>query len=97
MTEIDTVLARVDDNLPSSLETLFDLVRIPSISTDPAYSRHCRKAADFLATYLSGLGFAASVRDTSGHPMVVAHHEGSARTARMYCSTAITMFSRWTR
>ncbi|MCF1460663.1 M20/M25/M40 family metallo-hydrolase [Agrobacterium vitis] len=76
MTDLETVLARVDDNLPSSLETLFDLVRIPSISTDPAYSPHCRKAADFLATYLSGLGFAASVRDTSGHPMVVAHHEG---------------------
>ncbi|MGV1894354.1 M20/M25/M40 family metallo-hydrolase [Agrobacterium vitis] len=76
MTDIETVLARVDDNLPSSLETLFDLVRIPSISTDPAYSPHCRKAADFLATYLTGLGFAASVRDTSGHPMVVGHHEG---------------------
>ncbi|WP_429931942.1 M20/M25/M40 family metallo-hydrolase [Agrobacterium vitis] len=76
MTDIETVLARVDDNLPSSLETLFDLVRIPSISTDPAYSPHCRKAAQFLATYLTGIGFAASVRDTSGHPMVVAHHEG---------------------
>ncbi|MVA54801.1 M20/M25/M40 family metallo-hydrolase [Agrobacterium vitis] len=78
MTDIETVLARVDDNLPSSLETLFDLVRIPSISTDPAYSPHCRKAADFLASYLTGLGFTASVRDTSGHPMVVAHHEGQA-------------------
>ncbi|MUO80632.1 M20/M25/M40 family metallo-hydrolase [Agrobacterium vitis] len=76
MTDIETVLARVDDNLPSSLETLFDLVRIPSISTDPAYSPHCRKAAEFLAAYLTGIGFAASVRDTSGHPMVVAHHEG---------------------
>ncbi|WP_429922884.1 M20/M25/M40 family metallo-hydrolase [Agrobacterium vitis] len=76
MTDLETVLARVDDNLPSSLETLFDLVRIPSISTDPAYSPHCRAAAEFLATYLTGLGFAASVRDTSGHPMVVGHHEG---------------------
>ncbi|KAA3518365.1 M20/M25/M40 family metallo-hydrolase [Agrobacterium vitis] len=76
MTDLETVLARVDDNLPSSLETLFDLVRIPSISTDPAYSPHCRKAAQFLAAYLTGIGFAASVRDTSGHPMVVAHHEG---------------------
>ncbi|MVA33061.1 M20/M25/M40 family metallo-hydrolase [Agrobacterium vitis] len=78
MTDLETVLARVDDNLPSSLETLFDLVRIPSISTDPAYSPHCRKAAEFLASYLTRLGFTASVRDTSGHPMVVAHHEGQA-------------------
>lgn len=76
MTDIENILARVDANLPSSLETLFDLVRIPSISTDPAYQGHCRKAAEFLAHYLAGFGFDASVRDTTGHPMVVAHHPG---------------------
>ncbi|MCM2293822.1 M20/M25/M40 family metallo-hydrolase [Allorhizobium sp. BGMRC 0089] len=78
MSDLQTILARVDDNLPSSLETLFKLVRIPSISTDPAYAPHCRKAAEFLADYLTGIGFAASVRDTTGHPMVVAHHAGQA-------------------
>ncbi|MBB4008478.1 M20/M25/M40 family metallo-hydrolase [Allorhizobium taibaishanense] len=73
MTDIHSVLARADANLPSSLETLFDLVRIPSISTDPAYASDCRRAAAFLADHLTQLGFEASVRDTSGHPMVVAH------------------------
>ena len=76
MTDIENILARVDANLPSSLETLFELVRIPSISTDPAYQEPCRKAAAFLAHYLAGFGFDASVRDTTGHPMVVAHHPG---------------------
>jgi acetylornithine deacetylase/succinyl-diaminopimelate desuccinylase-like protein len=76
MTNTENVLARVDANLPSSLETLFELVRIPSISTDPAYRTHCRKAAEFLASYLIDMGFTASVRDTTGHPMVVAHHDG---------------------
>ncbi len=44
MTDISPVLSAVDDNLPSSLERLFELVRIKSISTDPAYKAECRKA-----------------------------------------------------
>src|SRR5690606_11524044 len=30
--------------------------------------------AEWLVAELQGLGFTASVRDTPGHPMVVAHH-----------------------
>ncbi|TRL36338.1 dipeptidase [Rhizobium straminoryzae] len=74
MTDLSTVLARADSNLSSSLERLFDLVRIPSISTDPAYKAECRRAAEWLVAALTELGFDASVRDTPGHPMVVAHH-----------------------
>jgi len=77
MSEIDAVLARADANLSSSLETLFDLVRIKSISTDPAYRDDCRAAAAFLVRYLSGIGFDASVRETAGNPVVVAHHDGA--------------------
>lgn len=76
MTDIDAVLARADANLQSSLDTLFELVRIKSISTDPVYKGDCRAAADYLARHLSGLGFDASVRETEGNPVVVAHHEG---------------------
>lgn len=78
MSDLEPVLARTEANLESSLETLFDLVRVPSISTDPAHAADCRKAAQLLADYLARLGFAASVRDTIGHPMVVAHHEGAS-------------------
>jgi acetylornithine deacetylase/succinyl-diaminopimelate desuccinylase-like protein len=74
MTELSPILAQADSNLSASLERLFDLVRIPSISTDPAYKPDCRKAAEWLVSALTELGFDASLRDTPGHPMVVAHH-----------------------
>ncbi|WP_137129624.1 dipeptidase [Rhizobium sp. FY34] len=77
MTDLSPVLDQADRNLQSSLDRLFELVRIPSISTDPAYKAACRTAADWLVTVLSELGFSASVRDTPGHPMVVAHHEAA--------------------
>jgi acetylornithine deacetylase/succinyl-diaminopimelate desuccinylase-like protein len=76
MADIETVLACADTNLPSSLDKLFELVRIKSISTDPAFKADCRQAAEYLTAKLSELGFEASVRDTPGHPMVVAHHAG---------------------
>lgn len=73
MTDIKTVLEAADKGLDQSLDRLFDLVRIPSISTDPAYKAQCRKTALRIVADLSDLGFAASLRDTPGHPMVVAH------------------------
>ncbi|MBB3612876.1 dipeptidase [Rhizobium sp. BK602] len=81
MTDVSPVLDRADQNLPSSLDNLFELLRIPSISTDPAYKPECRKAAEWLVSYLTKLGFSASVRDTPGHPMVVAHHEAASADA----------------
>src|SRR5262245_9555979 len=81
MTDITTVLDRADKNLDSSLEQLFELLRIKSLSTDPAFKAECRKAADWLVAYLNSIGFQASVRDTAGHPMVVAHHDGATPDA----------------
>ncbi len=81
MTDLSPVLDRADQNLPSSLDNLFELLRIKSISTDPDYKAECRKAAEWLVTYLNSLGFKASVRDTPGHPMVVAHHDAGAADA----------------
>ena len=72
------VLDRLDADLDESLARLFDFVRIKSISTDPAYAGDCRKAAEWLVSDLKTIGFEASVRDTPGHPMVVAHHAGPA-------------------
>lgn len=70
---LDAVLAHADQQLDRSLERLFELIRIPSISTDPAYAADCRRAAEWLTTELIGLGFEASLRPTEGHPMVVGH------------------------
>ena len=72
-TQIDAVLASVDAGLEQSLERLYALLRIKSISTDPAYAQECRKAADWIVDELKGLGFDAAARSTPGHPVVVAH------------------------
>ena len=37
MTALERVLQRIDEAMPASLERLFALLRIESISTDPAY------------------------------------------------------------
>ncbi len=71
------VLARIDADLPDALERLCALLRIPSISTDPAYAQECARAADWLVADLAGMGIAAEARATAGHPMVV----GSVRGA----------------
>ena len=73
MPHLDQVLNDIDKDLDNSLQRLFAWLRIPSISTDPAYKADCRGAAEWLAGDLSAMGFAASLRDTPGHPVVVAH------------------------
>lgn len=73
MSDIARILSYIDENIDQSLERLDALLRIPSVSTDPAYADDCKKAAEWLALELETLGFDASVRDTAGHPMVVGH------------------------
>jgi len=78
MSAVSPVLDRLNQNIDQSLNRLFDLLRLKSISTDPAYASECRKGAEWLVADLKTIGFTASVRDTPGHPMVVAHHDGPA-------------------
>jgi len=75
---LDRVLKRIDEDLEASLERLFNLLRIESISTDPAHVASVRTAAEWLTGELSGLGFTASLRPTPGHPIVVAHARSNA-------------------
>jgi acetylornithine deacetylase/succinyl-diaminopimelate desuccinylase-like protein len=72
------VLKTLDGTLDRSLERLFDLIRIPSVSTDPAYKTQCQKAAEWCARTLKELGFTARIVATTGHPMVVAHDKKAA-------------------
>ena len=76
MSDLDSVLSRIDEQLPRSLVRLFELLRIQSISADPAFKQDCRQAGQWLVDDLASIGFDASLRDTIGHPMVVAHHDG---------------------
>ncbi|RMA41970.1 M20/M25/M40 family metallo-hydrolase [Rhodophyticola porphyridii] len=81
---LDAVLARVDADLDAATGRLMELLRIPSISTDPAFKADCSKAADWLVRELTALGFDASARPTPGHPMVVAHGGGDGPHVLFY-------------
>src|SRR4051794_34115607 len=71
MSQLEAVLKRIDADLDASLDRLFALLRIQSVSTDPAYKDSCRAAADYVAADLNSIGFAAEVRPTPGHPIVI--------------------------
>ncbi len=73
---IDAVLSQIDDQLPTAIDRLMELLRIPSISTDPAYADQCQAAADWLVNDLQSIGIQAEKRLTPGHPMVVGHIDG---------------------
>jgi acetylornithine deacetylase/succinyl-diaminopimelate desuccinylase-like protein len=76
MPQLYDVLAHLESDQPAALDRLFELLRIESISTDPAYKDACIAAADWLVADLQSIGFEATRRDTPGHPMVVAHSPG---------------------
>ncbi len=74
---LKAVLSKIDGEIPIALDRLTSFLRIPSISTDPAFSDDVDRAADWLVSDLSTLGIAAAKRPTNGHPMVVGHVGGS--------------------
>jgi acetylornithine deacetylase/succinyl-diaminopimelate desuccinylase-like protein len=83
--QLPAVLAHAEAGIDASLRRLFELIRIPSVSTDPAYKADCLRCAEWLAADLAGMGFEASVRQTTGHPMVVAHdHSGDGPHVLFY-------------
>ena len=77
--KMQPVLDHIDADFDNSLERLFALLRIKSISADPAFAGDCKAAADHLAKDIATLGFKAEVRPTAGHPAIVAKANGSSR------------------
>ena len=57
----------------AALDRLFEIVRIPSISTQKSHEADCRVAAEWFAAELRRLGFSAAVHRTAGQPIVVGH------------------------
>ncbi|PIB24661.1 hypothetical protein BFP76_05620 [Amylibacter kogurei] len=81
---LDKVLAHVDADQDNALARLIELLKIESISTDPAYAAECNRAADWLVDDLKSIGFEASKRETPGHPMVIAHNDKTDGTHVMF-------------
>jgi acetylornithine deacetylase/succinyl-diaminopimelate desuccinylase-like protein len=97
--DFDSALGHAEAHLDDALDRLLALMRVPSISTDPAYAEHCQHAARLLSDELTELGFDARVAPTPGHPMVVAHHDGdgttSSRSIRSSCGAGIRSTRCW--
>ncbi len=75
-------LARLEADEPAAIDRLIEWLRIPSISTDPAYKQDVRRAADWAADHLRASGFDTEVLPTgqpagAGHPIVLAHTPGA--------------------
>jgi acetylornithine deacetylase/succinyl-diaminopimelate desuccinylase-like protein len=71
--EISDILQRLEDNREQGLERLFELVRIKSVSADPAFADECRRAAEMCRRMLEETGFEARIIDTAGHPVALGH------------------------
>ena len=97
--QLQPVLDYIDADFDNSLERLFALLRIKSISADPAFAGDCKAAADHLALDIATLDFATDVRPTAGHPAIVARNNGKemAGRGRTFCSTVTMTCSRSTR
>ncbi len=66
-----TIKTYIDQNKDRFLDELFELLRIPSVSTDSKYKGDVRKAAEYLKQKLEAAG-ADNVElcETGGHPIV---------------------------
>jgi acetylornithine deacetylase/succinyl-diaminopimelate desuccinylase-like protein len=80
---VDAYVTSHQDRL---LAELLELLRIPSVSTDPDRGSDVRRAASFVAAALERVGLVAAVRETAGHPVVtaVSPHVAGAPTVLVY-------------
>jgi hypothetical protein len=98
-------LAWLAENEADSIERLKAWLRIPSVSTDPAFRSQTRAAAEWAAEHLKISGFTVDILPTrdpatgaEGHPVVLAERPAPLITAGpTSCSTVTTTFSRPTR
>ena len=77
--QLQPVLDHIDKDFDNSLARLFSLLRIKSISADPAFANDCKAAAEHLAKDIASLGVATEVRPTAGHPAVIGKVKAGGR------------------
>ncbi|WP_047982532.1 dipeptidase [Ornithinibacillus contaminans] len=71
----EKALAYLTENRERLLQKMYDFLAIPSVSTDSVHKEDVRKAANFLQTYLTEIGFENSQQiETQKHPIVYAEY-----------------------
>ncbi len=79
---LDRVLQHLAASEKSAIQRLIDWLKIPSISTDPAYREPCAKACQWAGDHLRQSGFRVQIvqgggeKGEPGHPLVLAHADG---------------------
>lgn len=68
-----------ETNRKALSERWFELLRIPSVSSENAHRGDCRTCAEWWCTELGSVGFASSLRETTGHPLVLAERPADRR------------------
>ena len=81
MGKLEPVLKRIEQDFEGALSRYLAFLRIPSISTDPAYKDEVRRAGAWLESQLRAIGFDTTLHATSGHPILLAHHEAATPNA----------------
>jgi acetylornithine deacetylase/succinyl-diaminopimelate desuccinylase-like protein len=80
---VDAVLTLLKSSERDSVARWMDWLRIPSISTDPAHAKDCRRAAEWAAAQLREAGLRAEIRPAraddgkEGHPIVMGFADGA--------------------
>jgi acetylornithine deacetylase/succinyl-diaminopimelate desuccinylase-like protein len=70
---MSTVQNYIDENIKEFENELFELLRIPSVSTDSNHKEDVKKAASFLINQLEEIGLDNVTRhETKGHPIITA-------------------------
>ncbi|WP_338662773.1 M20/M25/M40 family metallo-hydrolase [Pararoseomonas sp. SCSIO 73927] len=82
MSALEAVLARIDAAEAEIRARYFEFLRIPSVSAQPPHAADCRRAGEWLVGELRSIGFTAELRETKGHPAVVAFHPGPGGSVR---------------
>ena len=71
----EQVLRTIDSRRDASVAGLAEFLRIPSVSTKPDHAADVRRCAQWLASRLNASSLTASVRETGGHPLVIAGNQ----------------------
>jgi len=69
---IEKVIAHIESNRDKNQDRLFDFLRIPCVSTDPAAKGAMQQAAEWVLKVFLDCGIEARIQPTDGHPSVIA-------------------------
>ena len=70
-TNVEAAIAAAGSGHAASLGRLVELLRFPTVATDPAFHADCRKAAEWIRAELISIGFESSRHPTTGQPVVI--------------------------